>query len=66
MEKKKYIVIDLQDGKDVLGHVDTMKEVHALTKQRYDETDGDCYIVFTKLNKEINGYPKADRKIATF
>lgn len=53
---KKFKVYDLYDGKEVLGYVDTLKEVKALARERYEDTDGECEIYYAQLNPETNKY----------
>ena len=40
----KYYVYDLYDGKELVGEVESMDKVRALTNQRVRDTDGECYI----------------------
>lgn len=53
---QKYRVYDLLDGREVLGHADTMKQVHEIAQEQYDDTDGDCDIHYAELNQETNKY----------
>lgn len=59
---KKFKVYDLYDGKETLGYVDTLKEIKALAKERYEETDGECAIFYAELNKETNKYKFSSAK----
>lgn len=63
--KPKYLVIDVQEGKDVLGKVNTLEEVKALCGERVKDTDGDCYVVFYTLN-DNDVYSMESPTIATY
>ena len=53
---KKYKVVDLYDGKDVLGYADTKQEIKRLANERIDDTDGECDIYVLTLDPEVNKY----------
>lgn len=52
----KFKVVDIKEGRDTLGYCDTMLEVKKLTKERIEDTDGECLIELRELNIETNKY----------
>ena len=51
-EKKLWKVVDMYEGYELLGYVDTKREALKLAHERADDTDGECYIVFRKLEDD--------------
>lgn len=64
--KPKYLVVDIKEWRDVLGKVDTLKEVRGLCKERVNDTEGDCYVVYYELDEKTNKYSMESMKIANY
>lgn len=56
IKMKRYKVIDLYEGYDVIGYADTLAEVKAMAKEYYMDTDGECDINFMQLNEKTQNY----------
>lgn len=65
---KKFKVYDLYDGEmaETLGYADNLKEVKKLAKERYKDTDGECFVIYAELVPEINKYDCLNYKVVTF
>ena len=59
---KKYKVYDLYEGKECIGYADTLREVKKIARTQYTETDGECAIYYTELNRDTGEYDFAKRK----
>lgn len=53
---KTYKVYDIYEAKDVVGYADTLEEVKKLARSWHRDTDGECCIVYAKLNVESGRY----------
>lgn len=62
LKAKKYKVYDIYEGKDTVGYADTIEEVKKLAKSWYRDTDGECYIVYAKLNLKTGKYTFSNYK----
>lgn len=62
MMKPRYKVYDTYDFIEVLGYCNTIAEVKKLTRQRIDDTDGECACVYSELNPETGKYKFSDYK----
>lgn len=58
---EKYKVYDLLEEKEVLGYAADLVEVKRLAKERYEDTDGECLVMYAILNKETNKYKFSNR-----
>jgi hypothetical protein len=55
-QMKNFKVVDIYEGRDLLGYADTMQEVKKLAKQRVNDTDSECLIEVRELDTNINKY----------
>lgn len=47
---------DIYEEIDIIGHADTMQEVKQRARQRDNDTDGECHIVYSELKEDIQKY----------
>ena len=60
--EKKFKVVDLYDGKDVLGYADNMWEVKRLARQQVNDTDGECSVYYYPFDEVSGKYQFGKRK----
>ena len=61
---KKYKVIDLYEGSEVLGYCDTLFEVKKLTLKQIYDTDCECAVYYMTLNEDTQKYSRASLTVA--
>lgn len=59
---KKIKIYDLYEGKETVGYCDTLKEAKKIARQWEEDTDGECIIVYAKLNNETEKYRFSEYK----
>lgn len=52
---KRFKVYDLYNG-ICIGYADTLREVKKLARIQYTETEGECAIYYTELNRDTLKY----------
>lgn len=61
MEKKKYKVVDLTDGRNFIGYADTLRQVKKIAKQWCEEVTEEANIYYYPLNEETGKYEFSKR-----
>jgi len=59
---KKFKIYDLYEGKETIGYADTISEMKKIGKEYYNDTDGECALVYAKLDENIQKYKFSERK----
>lgn len=53
---KKYKIYDLYEGKEAIGCANDMNEMQKIAREWFEDTDGECALVYAKFNSELKGY----------
>lgn len=53
---KEFKVVDVYDGRDLLGYCDSIREVYQLARKRIEDTDSEFLIELRVLVPEKNQY----------
>lgn len=62
MEKKRYKVVDLLEGKEIIGYADTMAEIKQLAKNWIENIAEEAAIFYYPLNVVTGKYSFSKRK----
>lgn len=62
MEKKKYKVVDLEEGKETIGYADTIEEIKRLAKYWIDNVTEEAAVFYYPLNEQTGKYKFSERK----
>lgn len=62
MEKKKYKVVDLEEGKETIGYANTLDEVRKLARHWLENVTEEATIFYYPLNKVSGKYIFSKRK----
>lgn len=56
MANKKYKVVDLYDGIDVVGYANDRTTAKKLARMQAADTDGECYVVILVYDEQEQKY----------
>lgn len=61
MEKKKYKVVDLWEGKETIGYADTITEIKRIAKHWIENVTEEAAIFYYPFDKASNKYKFSER-----
>lgn len=62
--KPKYRVYDIYEEKEAIGYADNIQGVRKIKRERIEDTDGECCVVYAELNPENGKYKFSQYKPA--